>query len=475
MNGTPFASSSCSTQANFFDDAGRTSHHPSDLVGEEPRPSPEAVFSILQFGACVPPWSPWQGVYRFMPGYRYRGTTIVGPIELPEMEALSTTDLDRSADQVERLMDSILTDQLGDRTPAVLFSGGIDSGFIACRLAALGRTDTILLNFSFSGRDEEAELASQMAQRLGLTYVRVSPSVEDVACLEEPGVRYPQPFADRSTGPAFALADGVYRLRGNDDWQLIDGTGADGAFGMGAKVRRWPHVYRLPRTVRQLASTAYQRRLWQRPGRLEAATKILARSAQLPLLSASLAQNALSGRHYSSETQHVVNEALRGWTVGWSGGDQNQNLVAADLALTCANVFAQKTRPLLEREGHSVLFPFLDDAFVSMALGSLSDAPTGFAKAPLKASLARHLPKDMVHRPKSGFVDPKAEVFYDELFLAHLSHAFSDSAVVAPFINRNALALAHQSLGRGLPLPPQVLNFVWAVVFLDRWYRTSVR
>ena len=56
----------------------------------------------------------------------------------------------------------------------LFFSGGVDSGLLAARLARLGRTDVTLAAYSFSPRDSETRLATAMADHLGFSCLTVA-------------------------------------------------------------------------------------------------------------------------------------------------------------------------------------------------------------------------------------------------------------------------------------------------------------
>ncbi len=58
----------CDTRGHFFDDSDRMVSTPCSLANENSQIDDEAVFSVLQFGAIIPPLSPWQGVHRLVPG-----------------------------------------------------------------------------------------------------------------------------------------------------------------------------------------------------------------------------------------------------------------------------------------------------------------------------------------------------------------------------------------------------------------------
>ena len=107
-----------------------------------------------------------------------------------------------------------------------------------------------------------------------------------------------------------------------------------------------------------------------------------------------------------------------------------------------------------------------------MALHSTSHWQMEEPKAPLKLSLSRNVPRNMVYRPKSGFVDPKGEVFFSTEFIDYLRSAAGPTSPIAHMLERKPLLKACDLLAQKKELPPQTLNFLWAVVFTDRWYRT---
>lgn len=458
----------------FFDREGVTSPRPTELAGVSPEVCDEAALSVLQFGACVPPWSPWKGVSRFLPGYRYRGTELIEPLPIQHSGGFAHLDAERQADRVVGLIDAILCESLTDAAPIVLFSGGVDSGILAGRLAALGRSDTVLVNYSFGPTDQEADLAEQMASELGLRYERVFASRDLCASLDEPGRVYPMPFGDSSTVPTSDLAHSVVGLLQSSSSLIIDGTGADGAFGMVGKSDRWRQVYRVPRVARNLAGSLYRSTLWLRPGRFEAAFKVACRAAQLPLMPASLAQNALRGTHYDKQRQRSVHQDLSSWVAGVVGDNTRTQVIAGDLALVCANIFAQKSLPILQGGGHDVLYPFLHPEMLAEVLASGPEWRMRVPKEPLKVALARLVPKWMVERPKSGFTDPESSVFFTVGFIDHLREACKPSSPIAHLVDQSRMLEACRYLEQGRALPVQTGNLLWAFVFTDRWYRTAV-
>ena len=361
------------------------------------------------------------------------------------------------------------------RRVVVGLSGGVDSGLLASRLLALGYREAVLMNFSFGEDDPEAELARAMAARLGLRYERVFARRPPCETLDAPGRWYPQPFGDHSVVPTAELAHAVIERLGDRPRVIVDGTGADGGFGMAARIEKFSRLAHLPRPLLQAAASVYGAGLWRYPGRIERSLRVLRRSARMPVLSAVLSQNPLAGILYDDTAADEVHARLDHWVAGWAGTSVRDRTIAADLALVCANIFAQKARPLFERAGHRVVYPFLQESVLATAMASTAAWQLETPKAPLKRSLARHVGPEMVYRPKSGFVDPRGKVFHDPEFVAHLRAAGEASSPLHGFVHAAPVRRLCDRLHRRRPLPAQTLNAAWALVFTDRWYRTCDR
>lgn len=472
----------CSTNGYFFDDDGNISKRPNSLVKQNKsfHPDEQAIFSVLQFGAIIPPLSPWQEVKRLVPGYQYSNTNQVCVVERGEGLNLGCLTLDQQANYIENLIDSALLSNLKDRgDPILLFSGGVDSGFLASRLAALGCWDSLLINYSFGENDSESHLAEEMAKHLGLKYKRILADSEQAfdTCLEYPGQVYPQPFGDRSTVATSALANAVTKYFPERERLIIDGTGADGAFGMTQKIKVWTQIFKIPGFLRYVASLPYPTALWHRNGKIEYLGRILKRSASMPHLSAVIAQNPLAGFLYHDELKEAVYQLLEDWISTWVGKLLPQQIVAGDMALTCANIFAQKAQAIFDMADRQVYYPFLQSATVATALATVENLDElnhlQQPKALLKHSLSRHVPGYMVYRPKSSFTDTKNKDFYQDKFIDLLRSSVESGSSIKATVREKEIIKACDLLKSGVKLPEQTLNCLWSVVFLDRWYNTA--
>ena len=468
--------SPCGTHSRFFQEADNkeidTSFH--GYLGNKLQIEEKAVFSVLQFGAIVPPLAPWKGIQRFVPGHHYHGTEAVGHLDFLSEKSDSILKGRERVKDFEDKLDAALARLIGSqKAPVLLFSGGVDSGILASRLASLGYSDALLLNYSFGENDQESLLAEAMAQHLGLKFERIIATDNTCACLSQPGKIYPQPFGDHSTVPTSDLASAIVERLSGEKRLIIDGTGADGAFGMNSKTVIWNRLMNIPVMVRKVVASFYHNYSWHRSGKLEYYTRIFQRSVDMPMLSAVLAQNPLAGKLYENFSSSEVYSLLERWINSFEGLSLSQKVVIADLMLTCANIFAQKGLPILEDAGHNVIYPFLDTEMVSAAVSWNPYLDPTQPKALLKKSLEKHIPTEMIYRPKSGFVDPKPPVFFKTDFIDYLYASTESSSPISFILKKKEIYKACDLLNKKTLLPPQVLNCVWAIVFTNRWYETA--
>ncbi len=156
-----------------------------------------------------------------------------------------------AADCGQLLDEAIELRLVSDRPLGLFLSGGIDSGTIACRLAAHGHVDLRSFSAAFPGSAfDESEQAAETARALGLPNQRIDipTAIRDdfaaiVAALDEP-------FADPSSFPTWYLARGTVRQA----TVVLGGDGGDELFGgykrVGKHLRNaWRGDFRLPLPV----------------------------------------------------------------------------------------------------------------------------------------------------------------------------------------------------------------------------------
>jgi asparagine synthetase B (glutamine-hydrolysing) len=454
---------------------------PTDTLDER------AIYSLLQFGAAIPPLSPWKSICRAVPG---RITTFLDhPARVVEADFLTEKAWDMESyplsldQQIVIVLDTLDRSILAAREKhrlIILFSGGVDSGLLAARAAALGLKDTLLVNYCFGSDDAESLLAEQMAKHIGLGFQRIQDvdsgtDVEDV--LMHAGSDYRTPFCDHAAVPTSKLVRSVICSFG-PEFAVLDGTGADGAFGLFGRSRQWQKLHSIPGGLLRVGSLGYRLlRSWRKDSKVEQRLKLLRRASQHRFPLSAVAQNPLAGiaYHAPAHISHEVESLGISWLHSISPRDPQLQLAALDLSLVCSGIFAQKSKSLFAASALDIAYPYLSPQMVRLALSSAYWQGAELeAKWLLKAALARHVPSEMVYRPKSGFIAPMNEKFNSPAFLAAFDKLLADRSQLGPFLNKDFLQSIRGKLTTKNILPPQTANLVWAVVFVNEWLEQVV-
>ncbi|MEO8507517.1 MAG: asparagine synthase (glutamine-hydrolyzing) [Betaproteobacteria bacterium] len=117
---------------------------------------------------------------------------------------------------------------VADRPLGLFLSGGIDSGTIACRLAATGHQGLQSFSAAFPGSSlDESEEAAETARALGLTNERIVVPTTIRDDFDEIVATLDEPFADPSSFPTWYLARATER----HVKVVLGGDGGDELFG----------------------------------------------------------------------------------------------------------------------------------------------------------------------------------------------------------------------------------------------------
>ncbi|WP_346535173.1 asparagine synthase C-terminal domain-containing protein [Micromonospora sp. DPT] len=430
-----------------------------------------AVHALLQYGAIPAPLTLLSGVDRAAPGH-VTSIDIRSGVATAAVDPLQPRE---AADGIrfDRCLDAIL--DTAPKGSVLTFSGGVDSGLLAARLSALRRTDVWLLNFSFGDADPEAKHAAAMARHFHLDFEQTTyESTEMNAFLADIGRDYTYPFGDFATISANLMVRAGIKMA-PDAPQFIDGTGADGAFGVG-QLATWQKLYRLPRPLLLGAAGLYSRaELWRRPSRFEHRTRALRRAAQMPLLEAAVvATNALDGVFYRlppadrAYLSGLIHTYIIDCAPSTDVRDQYQWL---DLLHVCAGEYAAKSFDPLRMRGVRAAFPFLEPDLLAEAFAMPREIKYTFrdAKLALKTSLAASVPAELVYRPKSGFVPPLDRWLTEEPLRGVVQRISTEPGALADYLEITRLRPIVKRATEGQPLTQGVKNFVWMVTFLKLW------
>ncbi len=420
-----------------------------------------AVYSLFQFGAIVPPWSTYRGIRRFVPGQTTQISCPGFAISRTSTEVVCNSDSNPpGADLDSRVLDLLdreLQCHHQDGSAVVMFSGGIDSGLVAARLAAAGQRNTHLVHHSFAPKGRQTARAERMAKELGLT-IEVVP--DDPLFLDRLLNReitiFPQPFSDSCVGPSVQLI--VHILANHSDRATIfTGEGGDSGFGIYRRIRACHRVFDLPAPLRGIAGLGHRGGLLTarlgRLGDMLLGVRRIAGSGAPSL--AAISMNALSGIAFQSDTpivQEVENEIL-GWVRDVVPTDQSVGDIWLSQMHFAAGRVVQKYSPFAVARGKVITHPFLQPSFSHFAIGDdaaplRKDAP----KAVLKRLLGHHVSPELIRTSPWGppldryfRLPPVRDAMCDEVL--------DPNGALAPFLRLPVVSRFVEATLRGQPLP----------------------
>jgi asparagine synthase (glutamine-hydrolysing) len=437
-----------------------------------------SVFALFQYGAIPPPLTVYQNVHRIPGGHVFRVhsnplehlCTPFFHLQSPEPESAESNP----ESKIERALDDILT-----RVPesaSLFFSGGVDSALLAAQLAQLGRTDVELINYSFGKNDEESRRALHMASHFGMKWHQVNHDPGKVGdVLGRIAKDYSFPFGDCSTVPTNILVHESLRWATRSG-VVIEGTGADGAFGVGEKHTDWSRVYAIPTFLRQQANPVYRwLRLWKGDSALEHLGRVARKSVDMPLGPALVAENALAGIAYNipDRIRWSLHESIRkSFGVMSAAADPKEQLSFLDLAWVGAGRLAPKSFEPLRKQGIQAIYPFLE---LPMLLASSSirwadKCPSGETKGLLKSLLARSLDRKWIYRPKCGFAPPHRELLGSAGLQEFLhGRVLSPQNPLMDLCERSKVTEMIERARKCQKLSPGVGDFLWTLTFASGW------
>ncbi len=440
------------------------------------------VFALFQYGAIPAPLSIVSGVHRIPCGHRVtlnsRGDT---PSYIRQFNA-STSNDPPSAKQADgrflEVLDAILA-SAGDQ-PVLYFSGGIDSSLLAWRMKCIGRDDVRLFNYGFGDEDADRIASRRTAEAIGLRLECVTHDEAGmVTVLDHLADDYSFPFGDFSTLPTNLLVRASIERFGPRTF--IEGTGADGLFGIGMTLSRWQRSERVPRPIRRLIAAMYgPLNAWKWPSansRIESVLRVFRRTTQMSLPLAVVSQNPLDGVAYRMPrgVRDEIDGAIGAHILSMSEGtDDATTLSMLDLVQVCAGIFAAKSFDPLRMRGAEVRYPFLEPDILSLGceLPWTMKCVGGTPKGMLKNLLRGIIPDAVLDRPKTGFTPPLGRMLAGDVLQDFLRGVvLSPGNPVIEHCDASLVRRMADHVRRREQLSVGASNYLWMLIFLSGWWR----
>jgi len=388
-----------------------------------------------------------------------------GKRPLPECEQVVESAL---GDSVARCLDA-------DVPVGVFLSGGVDSSLVAA-LAARQRPGIAAFSLGFAEvSHSELRYARQVAEHLGLPHHTVEITVDDVIeSLPHLVQQYGQPFGDSSAVPSYCLA----RLAREQVKVCLSGDGGDESFGGYWRMQAGVYAARygacVPAVVRERMVPVLAHRLGSIGQRWSAMNSL---SLQVPGAGYSNAQSWFNrlGDLAGPALRPVVSAdlaALRtGRVVDRPEASVLQRILYDDFQVQLPDAYLTKVDVASMAASLEVRAPFLEQSVLELAW-SLPDAAKlnwGRRKWLLKRIAARHVPPDVVYRPKMGFAMPLPVWFRGELGEL-LEDMLSESIAASEgWIRLDPVRRCLQAHRKGQDHATRL----WLILWLELWFRQS--
>lgn len=390
-----------------------------------------SVEDYFALGYVPEPKTIYRDVHKLSPGHtllfeRDRPAPIQKQYwDLPFKEIAVASEADLQEELLARFREAVQVRLVSEVPLGAFLSGGVDSSAVVAMMAEL-QTDPV--NTCAIGFDvktfNETEYAQAVAERYRTNHFQKTIRSDDFDLLDELAALYDEPYADSSAIPTYR----VCQLARQRVTVALSGDGGDEHFA-GYRRYRW-HMNEekvrsyLPLGMRKAvfgtAGRLYPKADWApRMFRAKATFQALARdSVEAYLFSVSICSEEQRAALFSD----ALKRELQGYSVH-SVFNEHAEKSPTDHPLSMIQYLDMKTYLVgdiltkVDRASmaHSleVRVPFLDHPLAEWVSGLPPEMKLRGqeGKYLLKKSLERHLPKDVLYRPKMGFGVPLAKWF----------------------------------------------------------------
>lgn len=327
-----------------------------------------------------------------------------------------------AVDALEALLrDAVAHQMMADVPLGAFLSGGIDSSTVVALMQAQSSRPvrTFSIGFHEAGYNE-AEHAKAVARHLGTDHTELYVTPEQaLAVIPKLPTLYSEPFADSSQIPTYLVSQLARQhvtvsLSGDAGDELFCGYNR---YQMTASL--WGKISRLPRSMRAMAAgliTSVPPIAWDKLGGVLSMSRVgdkLHKGAGL-LESASVAdlyRGMVS--HWADPANVVLGAAepasvLSGLAPALHGLNDVERMMALDMLSYLPDDILAKVDRAAMGVSLETRVPFLDHRVVEFAwsLPLAYKLRGGVTKWPLRQVLYRHVPRELIERPKMGFGVP---------------------------------------------------------------------
>lgn len=434
---------------------------------------PQALYSYLAFSYVPGPLSILKGVRKVQPAEwivvqngAVRSDIYWTPqqVSVPRKRSLAAKEL------VGRLEESVRSHLISDVPVAAFLSGGVDSSSVVAMTQKHTNMETFCVSFTHTEIDE-APIARQVSDHLGTLHHEVSIKINPVSLLRDVVNYMPEPFADSSALPTFALCREARKVAK----VVLSGDGGDEVFGgytgryrVAALKAAVPMPGILARGLRLLPPWHSGKR-HSLPQMLELATlPDKERYVVERQITSASDRAALFGHRQTFEYEQALREIVVKPIEKFANKHPVHRALWMDLTTSLADDMLTKVDCMSMAHGLEVRVPFLDHRLVEFALSLppnwlVSPLPME-GKCLLREAVAPWLPDGILNRPKQGFVIPLNDWLKNYFLSIFDTLCLGSGSYLLGLLDREAvLKMRQKSLGNG---PRQDL---YALLMLELW------
>ena len=393
----------------------------------------DALCLYMRYNYIPSPHSIYQGISKLDPGCMLHMSLRQGVPELRSYWSAAQVatsgaadpfrfDASDAVDQLEILLkDAVRQQMIADVPLGAFLSGGVDSSTVVALMQAQSSrpVKTFTIGFHEDGYSEAAQ-AKAVAQHLGTEHTELYVTAEQaMAVIPQLPLLYDEPFADSSQIPTFLVS----RLAQKKVTVSLSGDGGDELFcgynRYQVTSKLWRQLSAIPKVMRRMASngiTAISPQTWNRYAGFLPWTSIgdkLHKGAGV-MASTSVAELYLGIVSSWSDPATLViggkepSTLLTKKSPFLDGLGDVQRMMALDILTYLPDDILVKVDRATMGTSLESRMPFLDPRVVDFAwrLPMEYKLRAGKTKWALREVLYRHVPRDLIERPKMGFGFP---------------------------------------------------------------------
>ncbi len=396
----------------------------------------EAVEDYFAYGYIPEPKTIYRNTYKLPPAHTL--TLNVSISTLPEPQAywdLNFSDqhqqssLELQQELIARIKEAVNIRLMADVPLGAFLSGGVDSSAVVATMAELSPEPVKTCSIGFNEASfNESDYARQVAQQYHTDHQTKIVDANDFSLVNRLVDLYDEPYADSSALPTYRVCE----LAKQRVTVALSGDGGDESMA-GYRRYRW-HSYEekmrsiLPLGIRQPVFSAfakiYPKADWApKIFRAKSTLEGLARESvagyfhSVSLISDSLRQQLFRPSFYQQLQEYRAISVLQQHAQSAPRHDPVAMVQYLDIKTYLPGDILTKVDRASMAHSLEVRVPLLDHLLLEWVAGlpTAVKIQSNQGKAIFKQALAKHLPHDLLYRPKMGFRIPMAKWFRQEL------------------------------------------------------------